>query len=245
MDLAIFLAMTIADILIIYLAFGAPIAVYKYLQVRDSGMMHRCIITAATFVFWIPAAVQIGRLYISNAYFGNAFVSPVDSDSSEILISDLRESVRSELVRLGAGVGMHDARQTVDRYVGLAMAIRARTETSGRAHENLFEAAGRRNSDLGIHCLEIRNRRRLERHQMQSRKELLTLLEDLSDFSEYSTVMRSALKLARQLEDKEMFEQLRGLMTSKAAVWNSGSKHQTQSINVVPAIVATGSLNSD
>ena len=107
--------MTVVDIFIIYLAFGAPIAVYKYLQNRDANPERRMLSAIATFLFWIPAALRIGRLYISNAYFGNGFVSPVDLDSSAMMISDLRENVRLELVRLGAGIGMHDAREMVDR----------------------------------------------------------------------------------------------------------------------------------
>jgi hypothetical protein len=236
--------MTVVDILIIYLAFGAPIAVYKYLQNRDARMMRRCLISLATFLFWIPAAVHIGHLYISNAYFGNAFVSPVASDS-EMLISDLRENVRSELVRLGGGVGMHDTRETVDRYAGLAGAVRSGVELGGSAHRNLFEAAGRKDFELGVHCINIRNRRRLEQHHIQSRKDFLKLFEEAVDSSEYSTAMRSALKLTRQLDDSETFEQLRELMNEKAEVWKSESKQQTQSVNVVPVIVATGSLNAE
>jgi hypothetical protein len=236
--------MTLTDLLIIYLAFGAPIAVYKYLQNRDALIVRRCLTSLATFLFWIPAAIHIGRLYISNAYFGNAFVSPVDSDSSEILISDLREKVRSELVRLGAGVGMHDARETVDRYVGLAGAVRSGVVLGGTPHKNLFEAVGRQNFELGVHCMNLRNRQRLERHHIQSRQELLMLLAEVVDSSGCNTVVKSAQKLARQLDDSEMYEQLRVLMTAKAEVWNSESKPKTQSINVTP-VIATGSFNGD
>ena len=235
--------MTVIDILIIYLAFGAPIAVYKYLQNREAQIVRRCLIAVGTFLFWIPAAVRIGFLYISNAYLGSGFVSPVDSDSSEMLISDLRQHVRSELVRLGAGVGMHDARETVDRYVGLASAVRSGMPLGGTAHENLFAAAGRKDSRVGIRCMNIRNRRRLERHHNQSRKELLRLLAEAADSAEYNTAMKSALKLTRQLDDSETFQQLRELMADKVEVWNSESKQQTQSVNVVPVIA--GSLNSD
>ena len=243
--LPFWVSMTLVDIVIIYLAFGAPIAVYKYLQTRDARPMRRYLTAVGTFLFWIPAAVRIGVLYISNAYFDDGFVSPVDLDSSEILISDLRESLRSELVRLGAGVGMHDARETVDRYVGLASAVRSGVDLGGAAHENLFEAAGREDYILAVHCVNLRNRRRLERHHIQSRKELLKLLAELVDSSEHNTAMKSALRLTRQLDDHEMFDQVRELMTNKAEVWNSESKQQTQSVSAVPVIVATGSLNSD
>jgi hypothetical protein len=237
--------MTFLDIFIIYLAFGAPIAVYKYLQNRDALTMRRWLSAVATFLFWIPAAVSLGRLYISNAYLGDAFVSPVDSDSSEILISELRESLRSDLVRLGAGVGMHDARETVDRYVGLASAVRKDAPLGGTAHENLFEAAGREDFGLGVRCINIRNRRRLERHHTQSRKELLKLFAEAPDSSESSTALKTALRLARQLGDFEMFDRLRELTANKAVVWNSESKHKTQSINIAPVIAPTGSLNGE
>jgi hypothetical protein len=239
------LAMTVSDILIIYLTFGAPIAVYKYLQSRDLSLARRSLMTAATFLFWIPAAVRIARLYISNAYFGDGFVSPIDLDSSDMLISTLRENVRSELVRVGAGVGMHDARETVDRYVGLTSAVRTGVVFGGSAHENLFEAAGRKKIGPGIHCMKLRNRRRLERHRDQSRKELLKLLANAPDSPEHATAVNSALKLARQLDDVETFERLRELKTRKAEVWNSELNPQAQSMKVAPAVIATGSLNGD
>ena len=237
--------MTATDILIIYLAFGAPIAVYKFLQNHDTRIARRYLVAIWTILFWIPAAVRIGHLYISNAYFGNGFASPVDSDSSEMLISDLREDVRSELVRVGAGVGMHDARETVDRYVGLASAVRCGAALGSTAHQNFFEAAARKDSGIGVHCMKIRNRRRLERHHSQSRKEFLKLFADSAGSRENQPAMKSALKLARQLDDSETFEQLRELITNKAEVWNTESKRQTQSLNVAPVIIATGSLNSD
>ena len=237
--------MTATDILIIYLAFGAPIAVYKFLQNHDARISRRYVVAVGTFLFWIPAAVRIGHLYISNAYFGNGFVSPVDSDSSEMLISGLRENVRSELVRVGAGVGMHDARETVDRYVGLASAVRSGVPLGGTSHQNLFEAAGRTDSGIGVHCMKIRNRRRLERHHSQSRKEFLKLLADSAGSSENHPAMKSALRLARQLDDSETYERLRELITNKAEVWNTESIRQTQSLKVAPVIIATGSLNSD
>jgi hypothetical protein len=226
--------MTVVDILIIYLAFGAPIAVYNYLQNRSVPMVRRCLAAAGTFLFWIPAAVQTAHLYISNAYFGDAFVSPVDSDSAEIFISDLRETLRSELVRSGAGIGMHDARETVDRYVGLAGAVRQAMPSSGTPQENLFEAAGRRDVGLSVRCINIRNRRRLERHHAQSRAELLKLLTDAADSPDHIATLKRALKLASQLDDGEMFEKVRRLMAGKAEVWNTESKQSSPSVAVTP-----------
>ena len=117
--------------------------------------------------------------------------------------------------------------------------------STGPTHQNLFDAAGRKDSGIGVHCMKIRNRRRLERHHDQSRKEFLKLLTDSAGSSENHPAMKSALKLARQLDDSETFEQLRELITNKAEVWNTESKRQAQSLNAAPVIIATGSLNSD
>ena len=79
--------MTLTDLLIIYLAFGAPLAVYKYLQNRGAEIGRRILVSSFTFVFWLPAAAEIGYLYFTNAYFGGAFVSRRDLVSADEKLS--------------------------------------------------------------------------------------------------------------------------------------------------------------
>ena len=81
--------MTIGDILIVYLAFGSPLAVYKYLETRGSGTLHRIGYAVLTLIFWIPSVIRIGYRYLTNADFIDAFVSRNNLDSSGQKLSDV------------------------------------------------------------------------------------------------------------------------------------------------------------
>src|SRR5215213_8559983 len=144
--------MTLTDFLIIYLAFGAPLAVYKYLQNRTVGVRRRVAVSIFTFFFWVPVVFELGYLYLANAYFGDAFVSHPNSDASDQQVRDLRESITAELIRVDRGANLHDTRETVDRYTGLANEVRNAAVKNAERNE-LFEAAGRENYELGQLCL--------------------------------------------------------------------------------------------
>src|SRR4030095_11125530 len=144
--------MALTALFIIYLTFGAPVAVYKYLQNRAAPARRRILVSALTFVFWIPAVAEIGYLYFSNAYFGDGFVSPINSDSGDRGLVALREAMNTELTRISRGSNLHLMRDSIDRYVGLAASVRSGVLAEAAPHE-LFKAAGRNESELGRLCL--------------------------------------------------------------------------------------------
>jgi hypothetical protein len=236
--------MTFTDLLIVYLAFGAPLAVYKYLQNRTAHRFRRILVSSLTFAFWVPAAVEIGYLYLTNANFSSGFVSQRDLDA-DTKLSLMRESVSTEVIKLSRNSNPHDLRETVDRYVGLADA--ARNSSAQRAIDGgLFRAAGRKNDELGSICLMRRNLRRLERHHIQASADFVDLFEHLLDRPNISVPLEKGIELARQLDDDKTVLKLRVLRPKKGEVWNSElpqQQHQTRP--AVPAIPVTASLNSD
>ena len=236
--------MTITDFLIIYLAFGAPLGVYKYLQSRTLEPRRRAALSILAFFFWVPVVLELGYLYLANAYFGTGFVSRPNSDASDKRIRYLIESITTELIRLERGTNLHDTRETVDRYTGLAAEVRnAAFEKAGR--RELFEAAGREEYKLGQLCLMRRNLRRLERHHIQARRDFVELLDQVSRRFASAGVIGTSLELARQLEDQETVEQLSALKEKRGDVWNSAQQEQSQIITPVPPISMTASLNND
>lgn len=236
--------MTIIDLLIIYLAFGAPIAVYKYFRNRGTEFIRRILVSSLTFFFWLPAAIEIGYLYLINAYSRGAFVSRWDSDSSGERLSAMRESVSTELIKLSRGSNLHDVRETVDRYVGLADAV---LNSNGQAPERneLFKAAGRESYQLSSICLMRRNLHRLERHHIKASADFVEQFERSAHGQDASFSLEAGIELARQLDDHYTVKQLIALKVKRAEVWNSELQKQHQAMPAVPSISLTASLNSD
>jgi hypothetical protein len=236
--------MTLTDLLIIYLAFGAPLAVYKYLQNRGAEIGRRILVSSFTFVFWLPAAAEIGYLYFTNAYFGGAFVSRRDLVSADEKLSAIRESLSTELIKCARGSSIHDLRETIDRYVGLAGA--AKNSVGQAATENeLFQAAGREKDQLSSICLMRRNLHRLERHHIQASADFVGLFEGSSNRPNASASLDSGIEMARQLDDHDTVRKLGALKVKRGEVWNSEQLEQHQPMAAVPSMPMTPSLNSD
>jgi hypothetical protein len=236
--------MTLTDLLIIYLAFGAPLAVYKYLQNRGTQIGRRILLSSFTFVFWLPAAAEIGYLYFTNAYLGGAFVSRRDSVSAEERLSAMRESLSTELIKRARGSNIHDLRETLDRYVGLAGAARNSVGQAAAKNE-LFEAAGREKDELSSICLMRRNLHRLERHHIQASADFIELFEWGADRPDASASLDLGIEMARQLDDHETVSKLSELKVKRGEVWNSEQLEQHQPMAAVPSMPMTPSLNSD
>jgi hypothetical protein len=237
-------SMTFTDFLIIYLAFGAPLGVYKYLQNRTADFGHRAALSILTFFFWIPVLIELGYLYLANAYSRDGFVSHRNSDASDQRVRLLRESVTAELIRFERGANLHNTRETVDRYVGLASEVQgASFERAGR--NEFFEAAGRRSYELGQLCLMRRNLRRLERHHIQARNDFVELLDQVSRRFAAPGVIGRSLDLARHLEDHDTVGQLIALQAKRGGPWNSAHQEQSQILTSVQPIAVTASLNND
>ncbi len=236
---------TVTDLFIIYLAFGAPLAVYKYLQNRAVDIRRRIVVSIFTFFFWVPAAVEIGYLYLSNAYFEVGFVSRRNSDATNIKLTEMRESVISQLIKLSRVSNLHDLREILDRYTGLADALKNSIGTTSFRHA-IFEAAGRKNADLGSLCLMRRNLRQLERHHIQARRDLVVMFGQIGgDGHEALETIEIGKELARQLGDDETVEELNALKVKKGEVWKSKQREHAQSITPGPPIMMTASLNND
>ncbi len=237
--------MTVTDLFIIYLAFGAPLAVYKYLQNRAIDIRRRIVVSIFTFFFWVPAAVEIGYLYLTNAYFEVGFVSRRNSDATKIKLDEMRESISAELIKLARVSNLHDLREILDRYTGLADAVRNSIGIPSFGHA-IFEAAGRKNSDLGSLCLMRRNLRQLERHHIQARRDLVVMFGQIGGGGhEALETIEMGKELARQLNDDETVEELNALRVKKGEVWKSEQREQAQRITAGPLIVMTASLNND
>src|SRR5690349_17091251 len=116
--------MNLSDIIIVYLAFGAPVAAYKYLQDRNVERRIRIVTSLIVWLFWIPAAVRLGYRYFTNAYSDHAFVSQKILDSADGELTALCEATKASLLTSGCALSMHDVRETLERYVGLTVSLK-------------------------------------------------------------------------------------------------------------------------
>ena len=239
--------MNIADLVIIYLAFGAPLAVYKYLNNRGLEQGQRILGSLLTFVFWIPVVAQTGYRYFSNAYSDSAFVSRTNLDALDARLAVLRESIKAELIVAGCNLSVHDIREILERYAGLAECA---SDTLGRerdAFSRLFEAAGQTRHEIATLCLTRRNRLRLKRHSIQAGHDFVALFQQLST----PTARKAAelgIEFAAHLADTETADRLRGLIAKRGDVWNPEQQKpapSTTPVSVSPMVMTTASLNRD
>jgi hypothetical protein len=239
--------MNIADLVIIYLAFGAPFAVYKYLHNRDLERGQRILSSLLTFVFWIPVAAQTGYRYFTNAYSGNAFVSQRNLDALDARLALLRESIKAELILAGCNLTVHDIREILQRYAGLAECARDTLDRESDSFSRLFEAAGRTKHEIATACLTRRNRLRLKRHSTQAGHDFAVLFEQLSTPAARKAV-ELGIEFANILDDNETASRLTGLIEKRGEVWNSEQQKpvpSTISAVVSPIAMTTASLNRD
>jgi hypothetical protein len=222
--------MNISDLIVIYLAFGAPFAVYKYLQSRTTSRGRKLVFSVATLIFWIPAAAKIAYRHLTNAYYKPAFVSQEILDSRDFRLDELRESLRTGFTSNGMGLGMHDLREVIDRYTGLSQLVADEGEHSINGYASLFEAAGRTDSRTGSACLIRRNRLRVRRHHTQAREHFVSLFEQICGPDE-RVVLNDGIELARHLGDRETASKIEQLLELRSTLWNPEQKQELAPAN--------------
>lgn len=220
--------MTIADVLIVYLAFGAPVAVYRYFQYRQLQADRRIVATALTLLFWVPVALHLVYRYLRNAYSTGTFGSLAGSDSSAEQLSRARQQIFALLIRADIKMSPASVREILERYVGLTMAQGSDLNESSEAPLDLFLAAGMTNSDLATVCLSRRNRRKIDKHQKAARRDFVGLFEVASINDPVATreAITAGLDLAERLNDKKAVDALNAIAAQyEDEVWNSDAQH--------------------
>ena len=199
--------MPISEILIVYFAFGAPLAVYRYFDSRKVDGRRRLFTSLATFVFWMPFAVRLLFRHFTNASLEGDFVSPRGQKKSASAANSRQEAVGSAIVEAGCPLPRHDVREVIARYAGLSdAAANNGSHRPGEKAVNFLKAAGRP-SDVAAHCLTRRERMRLQKHLTDSRHAFLELFDRLSgDNASRIRAIRRGVELALLLGDIEAAE---------------------------------------
>jgi hypothetical protein len=203
--------MRAAEIITIYLAAAAPVAVACFLRRRAHTSITRAaasyglardIAHAALIGLLFPytlASRALTRLHraavtASTSSPAAAHAAKLDAARKSLVaaLHNFEDRARELNGRRtdAAVVAAHALKSNVERYAGLTLAL-AEVEPDGEpaAHETeLARVAGRAGDDLEIagRCVRRRNLSRLREHQAQSRLELLHALAGLQDTLEHS-----------------------------------------------------------
>lgn len=215
--------MLLSELIIIYLAAAAPFGVANFLRQPASVQPARALLSATGAALLWPLAL-LARPFIQKN-FGRvepAAAAPEDSRSREGRIDEARRALVSSLYRAGdlaeevSGLNTEATREavretiaSVERYVGLALAVEAACEEASTPRApretELCRISGRTGDDLHIAglCHGRRNLSRLRAHEANSQLELLHALAELREVFESTHASEAgdahALDIARPL----------------------------------------------
>ncbi len=214
--------MNFYDLLIIYLACGAPLGVYYYFQNRRAGNTHLLWLkTLINFLFWIPYAFQI---LSENKSFKNVFDFGENTDSDiEKKIIPLRKELETAIVRNIPQLSVFEAREILERYTGLTIACQAE-ENFVHSENEFYNITNHKNPHLAAICAARRNRERLFFHQTESRKDFLNLARE----SENKNLLQQTIEFAILLKDSEAQNALEKMFADDGQIENSERVKDTE-----------------
>ena len=154
--------MTPAELLIVYLAAGAPFGVYAFFnQVGRPGYLN-IVGPVLKFAFWPVFASQLIIQHLSGRF--GAQVTPF---SSSRLIEET-ESLRRDITSTIAFENSHEHRHLLDefeRFAGITAAVYEAERNGKPSTPIILEAGGHPSPNLGAKCIFRRNRARLLEHR--------------------------------------------------------------------------------
>lgn len=178
------------DLLIIYLACGAPLGVYQITAGQPLRSRAVWFDIPAAFLFWpAVAAVLLFRRLTSGDKIHAARTEEFRGDIERLAFVD------PTIARL------FEFREAFYRYTGL---VETAASNSGRRTVNeIFIVTGHSNQPLATRCLDRRNRTRLSYQTERARNDLINLISTLADRAGRRDELFSlTADLARHMQDE-------------------------------------------
>lgn len=234
--------MNLRDLLIIYLACGAPFGVYYFLQNRNrTETKILWLKSLLRFVVWIPFAFRmVARTSFLTNLYNNGFAKSSESDlKTEMEIEEIKKTFERNLSEAAPGLSIYEFREAFDRYAGLSIEVKNDNRDISPAEAELFRITNHSNKKLAEICLNRRNRKRLSFHQKIARRDFFELCKKLFDNSaEPQTLIAKADRLSVLLDDFEarrlfenlshetlQFQENQNVINPEKEIWNS-EKHK-------------------
>lgn len=226
--------MNLYDFLIIYLACGAPLGVYYFLQNRKSPKTEQhWLKTLLHFVFWMPFAYRLLRQ--SNLFqsaFNNIFGGTNALDAqNEKRIHLIQKQLEKIFLESSLKLSIYEVREILDRYVGLTLECQFEQTNSqtARTENEIFQIAAHKNAHLAEICLQRRNRKRLSFHQTEARRDFLNLISQLFRIDSMNESLKlTAIEFTTLLNDEEAREVIEKMFEPEAQTLDALSVKNTE-----------------
>lgn len=214
--LQIYFVMTYYEFLIVYLACGAPFAVYFYLQNRDrleTGQFW--LKTILAFIFWIPISIQLFQNYFKSKKFSRIqFDSAGGSDSIESELFSLQRNLESLILKSKFELSLFEIREIFDRYVGLTIELSDANQQTAIPENEIFTITKVQNPEIASLCNQRRNLKRLSFHHKLASNDFSDLIAELHRQKKFSQEMCSLLlEFVLLVNDTEMQVEIEKLFT--------------------------------
>ena len=207
--------MNLRDLLIIYLACGAPFGVYYFLQNRNRTETKLLWLKSfLRFVVWIPFALQmVARTSFLTNLYNSSFDKSSESDAKkELAIEEIKKFFENIFSGGTFSFSIYELRETFDRYVGLSLEVEAENSEISPAETEIFRITNHSNKKLAEICLNRRNRKRFSFHQKLARRDFFEILNKFVEHTEdRQSLFEHASKLAGLLNDSEAQKTLENL----------------------------------
>lgn len=198
--------MRIFDFLIIYLACGAPVGVYFYLNNRRRLFSKQLWLkTILNFLFWIPLVLQIIR---KSRFLHNFFQADFDSADEASAEEEKRIYAAQKKIENIIGenkmcVSVYEFREVCDRFVGLSLTVLNSRDEPAEHEKEIFRIAFRQTTEISAKCYHRRNRKRLLLHQTDAENDFLQTIDGIADFvSDRTEFCRAALEIVTLLKNE-------------------------------------------
>ncbi len=174
--------MNFYDFIIIYLACGAPVGVYYYLQNRRLYSKQLWLKSILIFVFWIPFFVQlIQKSRIRSNFSKIASKSKINPNASNDRIQILKREMEDILNESDLNISIYEFREVFERFAGLTLARKNNQSNPYKHEKEFYRVASFQNREISAGCLHRRNQKRLYFHQTEAEKDFLKVIAGISN----------------------------------------------------------------
>lgn len=199
--------MEIKELLIIYLAAGAPFAVYYFFRHRrDSNRLRFSLNLLLRFFVWFPYALLATHQFLTQK-LKKIFTRGLRSSTNKVLTQ--KDDLLREFISCYQSREFFEAKEIVERYVALTEAKNNFAAETARRENELFRIALQQNTKLAARCLHRKNREQVWRHQAQAQNDFYNLCSK-NDGKKlvYGKICLTALALAKLLNDETLEKKL-------------------------------------
>lgn len=158
--------MTFTDLTIIYFAIGAPFGVYSFFGVRKPITVESVMLLAAKVVLWPPFATVFAFKRLTRTADTTDFDDTYHLDAeNDAAVDNIRREIKAELSTNGNRESNRETLEVLERYLGLALALRGFRTARAKMKPELLYATEHPARDLAAKCIYRRNRARLIAHR--------------------------------------------------------------------------------